>query len=193
MDQLSALAPRINALTQRYEATRRAYLKAQQQRDQAVYQGTVAKEAQTAAQTIAATIQEQAHLQIATVVSQCLAAVFEEEAYTFRIQFEEKRGKTEARLVFERDGLELDPLASTGGGPVDVAAFALRLVVLALSRPSQRKVLFLDEPFRYVSREYLPRVRTMLEAVAQQFHTQIVMVTHQQGLRTGTIVEIGEV
>ncbi len=181
----------IQQLRLRYTVAQETYEREHVRATKAKLDLEIVREARAVAQTVAATVQQQAHRRIAEVVTRCLEAVFGEEAYRFQIQFEEKRGRTEARLLFVRDGLEIDPLSGAGGGVVDVAAFALRLSVLVLSRPVLRRVLFLDEPFRYVSREYWPAVRRLLESLAEEMQVQIVMVTHQEGLRTGTIIEVG--
>lgn len=148
-----------------------------------------AEEAQGIVQVVAETIQEEAHNRIAGVVSQCLATVFD-EPYEFHIRFERARGRTEARLVFVRDGLEIVPIDASGGGVVDVAAFALRLSCLMLARPANRRVVVLDEPFKFVSADRRPAVRAMLEGLATELGVQIIMVTHIEELRCGTILEI---
>lgn len=134
-------------------------------------------EAQSALQTVAAGVQQQAHDQIARVVSRCLEAIFD-DPYELHIQFERKRGKTEATLSFQRDGQGLDPTTAAGGGVVDVAAFALRLAALVLERPCRRKLLILDEPFRFISRDYAGRVRDLLAALSKEMKVQFVIVTH---------------
>lgn len=146
-------------------------------------------EAQSILQQVAQTIQQNVHTQIANVVSHCLRTIFE-EPYQFKIHFEQKRGRTEARMVFERDGVEIDPLRASGGGVVDVAAFALRLACLVLSRPRKRLLVVLDEPFKFLSADNRPRVKQLLESLAEDMGVQFIMVTHIDELRTGTIVEI---
>lgn len=147
-------------------------------------------EVQQVLQSLAATVQQQAHRRIASVVSRCLEAVFEEDAYEFKINFEEKRGKTEARLLFCRDGLEVEPLEAAGGGVVDVASFALRLACLVLQRPVRRRLLCLDEPFRFLSKAYRPRLKGLLMSLANEFNVQFIMVTHIPDLMTGKVVEL---
>ncbi len=137
-------------------------------------------------QQIAQEIQERAHDQIAKVVCRSLEVVFD-DPYEFRILFEKKRGKTEARLVFLRHGKEIDPMTASGGGVVDVAAFALRLSCLMLHRPALRKVLVLDEPFRFVSPEYRDRVASLLKALSDELGVQIIMVTHMDELSVGSV------
>lgn len=145
--------------------------------------------AQEIAQAVAAIVQQQAHERIAGIVSKCLAIVFE-EPYEFRINFEQKRGKTEARLVFLRDGHELDPMEDSGLGVVDVAAFALRLASLVLTRPVKRRTIIMDEPMKFVSRDYHSRIRTMLSMLSEELNVQVILVTHIEALQMGKVVEL---
>lgn len=138
---------------------------------------------------MAQTVQEKAHEQIAGVVTRCLEAVFE-EPYEFRIVFEKKRGKTEARLTFFRDGHELDPMDQSGLGVVDVGAFALQLSDLLLRRPRRRKLLVMDEPFRHLSRDNAERVRDLLLTLSKEMSVQFVMVTHSEELAVGKVVRL---
>lgn len=150
-----------------------------------------AVEAQKITQVVAETIQQEAHNQIAGVVSQCLSSVFD-DPYEFKINFERARGKTEANLVFIRDGEEINPIDSSGGGVIDVAAFALRISCLMLTRPQRRRVVVLDEPFRFVSQEYRPRVRTMLIELSKDLNIQFIMITHIKELAIGKVIDIND-
>lgn len=147
------------------------------------------QEAHALIQMVAQAVQQEAHQQIAGVVSQCMQSIFD-EPYEFQIGFDRKRGRTEATLSFVREDVTVDPLTGSGGGAVDVAAFALRLACLVLSKPAIRPLLVLDEPFRFVSAEYRPRVRALLERLAADMGVQIIQVTHINELRCGTVVEI---
>jgi DNA repair exonuclease SbcCD ATPase subunit len=147
------------------------------------------REALSAAQGVAQVVQEEAHRKIADVVSQSLEAVFD-EPYQFRIIFEQKRGRTEARLVFVRDGMEVDPMTASGGGVVDVAAFALRLSCLLLSRPPLRRVLILDEPFRFVSVEYRSRGKELLQTLSKELDVQFILVTHIADIQCGSVIQL---
>jgi DNA repair exonuclease SbcCD ATPase subunit len=145
--------------------------------------------AQQIAQTVSQAIQKQVHDQIATVVSRCLKTVFT-DPYEFRIEFDKKRGKTEARLVFVRDGEEYDPQEGAGIGVMDVAAFALRLACLLLQRPKRRRLIVADEPFRCVSKEYRGRIAQMVSALAEEFDFQFIFVTHDQEFELGRVVRL---
>lgn len=146
-------------------------------------------EAQRLVQSIAHTVQEEAHKRIDSVVTRCLESVFD-DPYEFKIVMDKKRGKTEARLIFVKDGREVDPTSAAGGGAVDVAAFALLVVCLTLSRPPLRRVLILDEPFRFVSKNYMPRVKAMVERLSRELGVQFVIVTHSPLLEAGVVVEL---
>jgi len=151
-----------------------------------------AGEAETARrllQGVASAVQQKAHGQIASVVSRCLEAVFD-DPYEFRVEFLEKRGKTEANMLFVRSGNPVDPMSASGGGVVDVAAFAARLACLMLSRPARRRLLVLDEPFRFVSRDLRPRVRELVEVLAGEMQMQFVLVTHDPQLAVGRVVGV---
>lgn len=151
---------------------------------------TRSQDAQEILQHLAQAIQQRAHDKISEVVSHCLSAVFGDDAYTFKIEFERKRGRTEAHLRFVRGDLDVDPMTASGGGVIDVAAFALRIACLMLHRPRLSRVVILDEPFRFVSSQYQDGVRTMLEELSKEMGLQIIFITHNENLATGNIIEL---
>jgi DNA repair exonuclease SbcCD ATPase subunit len=135
-------------------------------------------------------IQEKVHHQIAGTVTKCLQAVFEDD-YSFHIDFEQKRGRTEATISLQKGSNKIpNPLRSDSGGVIDVAAFALRLTSLLMHQPPLRKTLILDEPFKFVSAEYRENVRQLLEQLTEEFQIQIIMVTHIPELVTGRRISI---
>ena len=146
-------------------------------------------EAQAIAQQVAAAMQAKAFQAVSVIVTRCLAAVFD-DPYEFAITFEQKRGRTEAHCLLKRNGVECDPMEAVGGGVVDVTAFALRIAAIGLSRPYGRRLIVLDEPFRFVSLQYRANVRLMLETLAEEMGFQIVIVTHMDELRTGNVIEV---
>jgi hypothetical protein len=183
---------RIESLVVRSEAAHRAEKMAKAAAEARRSGLAAAKEAQGIAQAIAAGLQATAHAQVATIVTRCLAAIFD-VPYTFSIRFEERRGRTEAVLEFIRYGVVVeDPLDSIGGGACDVAAFALRVAALLLARPARRRLLVMDEPFRFLKppEYYGPRVCAMLEALAADFGVQFIIVQNVEAYRTGTIVRV---
>ena len=93
-------------------------------------------------------------------------------------------------MQFVKGGNLVDPMTASGGGVVDVAAFAARLARLMLSRPARRRLLVLDEPFRFVSRDLRPRVRELMEMLSSEMEVQFVLVTHDPQLAVGKVVEV---
>lgn len=148
-----------------------------------------AQKAQEILQHLAQAVQAKAHEKIAEVVSSCLASVFD-SPYLFTIRFERKRGRTEAYLRFQRGAVETDPMRASGGGTVDVAAFALRVASLVLHRPRLAQVIVLDEPMKFVSEKYQVAVRSMLEQLAEDMNIQIIFVTHNENYSTGKVIDL---
>ena len=82
------------------------------------------------------------------MVNLCLDTCFPDE-YVFDVNFEIKRGKTEAELVLRQNGIELDdPMNQCGGGLVDLTSFALRIAAWSLGKSDN--VIILDEPFKFL-------------------------------------------
>lgn len=175
--------------------TERRLLIEEHKKEKAALESTIraasaAEEAQRIIQNVAETIQQQVHESVAALVSRCLSGVFVDDAYQFRAVVEQKRGKTETRLVFERDGMEIDPVSAAGGGVVDIAAFALRVCSLLLQSPARRRLLVLDEPMKHLSDDNHPRAVALLESLAEEFDMQIILVTHSEELCVGKVHRI---
>jgi len=149
-----------------------------------------AEEAQSLIQKVSQQIQQKIHRQISTVVTKCLVMVTEDN-YGFKINFERKRGRTEADLILLYDGHEINnPLNSDSGGIVEIAAFALRVSCLLLTKPSLDRVLIMDEPFKSISNEYQENVKKMLTYLSKSFGFQFIIVTHIQNLITGKVIKL---
>ena len=125
--------------------------------------------------------QQQLEYHIADITTLALEAVFD-DPYGLVVEFVQRRNKTECDLFFSRDGERIDPLSASGGGTVDVAAFALRVASWSMQRPRSRSTLILDEPFRYLSPDLLSRASEMLEQISNRLELQIIMVTHSEEL-----------
>lgn len=188
-DRLKKYRTRVNAYLADYNLAAKQAKEEKEALIEAEEQLASIEEAQSIIQQIAQKVQQHAHRQIASVVTRCLETVFD-DPYQFQIEFERKRGQTEARLVLVRDKLEADPETATGGGVVDIAAFALRLAALLLAQPRARRLLVLDEAFRYVSADYRPRVRALLKTLAKEMNVQFILVTHSQELQIGKVIEL---
>jgi len=157
------------------------------------------KEAQHITQTVAQTIQQQAHKKIARVVTACLQTVFTDMDYKFKLKFERKRNRTEATPVLIKDGHELanpfdktekDNRSSESGGVLDIAGFTCQVAAIVLSKPPIRPILIMDEPFKSLSVEYRDGARQMIQMLAKDFGIQFIIVTHQTELMMGKVIEL---
>ena len=106
----------------------------------------------------------------------CLQSIFG-EVYEYQMRGKISRGLLAIEhVVIDSEGNELNPLLAMGGGLVDVLAFALRLGALILSDAG--RLLVLDEPFRFLSRDKLPVMREVQALLADEYSIQTLMVTH---------------
>jgi len=147
------------------------------------------EEALLVAQEVAQMTQEELEFQVSALVTNALESIFP-DPYEFKVEFDIKRGKTEAALFFTKNGEAIDPLTASGGGVVDVAAFALRLSSFLISLEKPPGVIVLDEPFRFVSEEYQPAVAELMEEMADKLGIQFIVVTHLNALEIGNVIEI---
>ena len=136
------------------------------------------EQAQMFLQKVAQDTQSQLKFQIEDIVNLALETCFPNE-YEFQLQFNIARGKTDAELVFlsQKTGRPIDPMNASGGGVVDLTAFALRIASYALEQGVDN-VIILDEPFRFISRDLQARAGEILKSLSTKLGLQIVMVTH---------------
>jgi DNA repair exonuclease SbcCD ATPase subunit len=150
-----------------------------------------AHQANTILQAVFAQIQENVHKTISDIVTRCLKAVFGDDIYDFKIAFTQKRNKTEAEIQFIKNNEIFDPITQSGGGVLDVASFGLRLAAVLLAQVNKkRKILILDEPFRFLSKEYRPKIRDLITQLSEELDFQFILVTHAQELEIGDIIRI---
>jgi DNA repair exonuclease SbcCD ATPase subunit len=139
------------------------------------------EQAQVVIQAVALLTQDSLKYHVAELVTLALTSIFD-DPYELEMDFVQRRNQTEADIFFVRDGERVDPLTASGGGAVDVAAFALRVSLWSLKNPRTRPVLVLDEPFRFISMNYRTQTSEMLKMVSERLKLQIVMVTHSEEL-----------
>ena len=121
---------------------------------------------------------------IEDTVSLCLSTVYGEQ-YKFGIDYDVKRGRSEAKVFIQKGEDKLDPKDEVGGGVIDVASIGLRLVLWLLSVPRSAPVFIFDEPFRFVSRDLTDKIVDMLREVCDVFGAQIIAVSHNEELIDG--------
>lgn len=183
---------KVNSLLSDYRHAKRRVQEESQALSNALRRSQCNSEAQIVVQDVAKTVQDTAHAQIASIVTRCLRAVFD-DPYQFKIDFERKRGKTEAKLTFVKGKYKIDPINGAGGGVVDVASFALQIACIMLQRPKRRRILIADEAFKFVSerKKYRERVRLLIETLAEELDFQFILVTHSKELEAGKVIQLG--
>lgn len=120
-------------------------------------------------------LQAQTFTHFEQVVSSCLAVIFD-DPYTFHVVPEIKRGQLEVRFEFRRGEEAFNPLTEVEGGVLDVASFALRLAYLSIT--TNRKLIVLDEPFKWVDVVNRGRLKLLLDMLCERYSFQIIIVTH---------------
>jgi DNA repair exonuclease SbcCD ATPase subunit len=133
-------------------------------------------------QEVSKQTQEQLEFRISELINLALFSTFP-ESYTFKINYEIKRNKTETRFyLVDNKGHRLDPLTSTGGGVVDIISFALRISLWSLSARKIRPIIILDEPFPFLDNSLQEDSSKLLKELAKKLQLQIIVVTHVQNL-----------
>ncbi|MFH1731577.1 MAG: hypothetical protein ABIF82_07990 [Planctomycetota bacterium] len=135
-----------------------------------------AKKAQAIVQLVVQGLQKELEYRISNLATLGEAAVFGEDAYKFVVKFENRRGRTECDLLFEKQGVEMKPLASSGGGAIDVASLALSASFLILE--GKDLVLVLDEPLKYLSRDLQPKAAEMIRQMSEKLNVQFIITSH---------------
>ena len=126
-------------------------------------------------------MQKQLEYHLAEQVSMAMDAVFD-DPYQLKLNFQEKRGKTEVEILFARRDMEFPPIGSAGGGAIDVACFALRIAYWSMRQDMKvRPLLLLDEPFSQLKGEDANRrALIILNALAHKINLQIISVSDER-------------
>jgi DNA repair exonuclease SbcCD ATPase subunit len=122
--------------------------------------------------------QSQLQYHISDITSLALEAVFP-DPYQLKVEFVQRRNKTECDLLFVRGDMEVDPLESSGYGAVDVAAFALRVASWSMQQPRSRNLIILDEPMGFLSTNFQPAASRMIKELSERLGIQFIIVTHE--------------
>ena len=125
--------------------------------------------------------QRQLQYHISDITSLALEAVFI-NPYELIAEFVQRRNKTECDLYFSRNGSKMDPLDASGGGAVDVAAFALRIASWSMQHPKRRNTIILDEPLKNLSVDKQERASQMLKEISDKLNLQFIIITHETTL-----------
>jgi DNA repair exonuclease SbcCD ATPase subunit len=129
--------------------------------------------------------QESLAFHISDITSLALKAVFP-DPYDLDVEFVERRNKTECDLLFSRDGEQIDPIDASGGGAIDVAAFALRVASWSMKQPRTRNCIILDEPMRFLSADLQDKASAVIKELSDKLNLQFIIITHEEELTTAS-------
>lgn len=132
--------------------------------------------------------QRQLEYHLAEQTSLAMEAVFD-DPYKLKVNFQEKRGKTEVEILFTRRGLEFPPIGNAGGGAIDVAALALLIAYWSMRQDKKvRPLLLLDEPFsRLKGEDANRRALAIVKEISHKLGLQIIMVSDERVSREDII------
>ena len=125
--------------------------------------------------------QQQLQFHISDIASLALEAVFD-NPYELKVEFVQRRNKTECDLLFARDNNSFDPISASGVGAIDIAAFALRIASWSMQRPHTRNTIIMDEPFKHLSVDLQDKASAMIKEVSQKLKLQFIIITHDPTL-----------
>lgn len=133
------------------------------------------KKARIIFQEVAQQTEQNLEDHISNLVSLALKAV-SPDFPDFVAEFTIRRNQLECDLWFENKGNRSHPMYSSGGGPKDVASFAL--FVSYWSMGNKAGCLVLDEPFKYVSPDLQGNVGDMIRMISDKLNLQLIIVSH---------------
>lgn len=151
-------------------------------KDEALLEIMVLEKVALLLQTASEFARAQAKSKIEQIVTSALTAVFESN-YAFRLDIVTRSNRVEVDYFLQSGSTEVQLSGAdfnTGGGIIDVICLAMRLAIIELV--GSRGAIVLDEPGKHVSAEFAPNVAVFLKTYSENFHRQIIMVTHNEAL-----------
>lgn len=132
-------------------------------------------------QEVGQAVQDKFRVKIEGLVSLALASVFD-NPYSLSSKFTASRGKVVAVLKFDTGKGTIDPMTASGFGVVDVASLALRISLLCMAKTS--RILVLDEPFRFLSKDLQYKAGQLIQDLSRRLKIQFIIITHSKELAT---------
>lgn len=118
---------------------------------------------------------------LASVVSEGLSAVFEDEIELIFIS-DIKREVASLDIKLKTNGLVTSLMGAKGGSVINVLSVLLRILLTISSQPPMRRLLVLDEPFTHVSAEYRSALCSLLDQMAERLDIQFILTSHEPEL-----------
>jgi len=120
---------------------------------------------------------------VENLITETLRKIFPDRNFTFKLIFEQKRGKIECRPVIMDGRKEHNPEDDLGGSILDIISMAFRIILWKMDRPKKRNVIILDEPFKWLGKgEKREMAGRMLYELSHTLNVQIILITHEPEL-----------
>jgi ABC-type antimicrobial peptide transport system, ATPase component len=158
-------------------------------------------EAQKLLQDTAKNTQNRLSFHISGFITSALQSIWGEQAYTFSLEFIDKRNKTEVQMILhtEQGDIMLDNLNDirSGGGVLDIVALGLRIALWSLQANHQH-VMVLDQPLSNLDSTYLPKAGQLITELSEKLDIQFLMINHNPALadiatKTFEVVKYGNI
>lgn len=140
---------------------------------------TDAKQARIVLQEVARTTMQNLEYHLSSLVTLALKAI-NPKWPNFVVEIVVRRNKTECDLLFEENGHRYKPIDGAGGGPLDIASFALRITFWSLKKT--RNCFILDEPFKFLSHDLQSNASDMVKMLSNKLKLQMILISHQEGI-----------
>jgi len=131
-------------------------------------------------QKVSDTAREQIKTRLEQIVTNALQAVRGQE-YSFRVRIRPSAaGRPEIDfLTVTRVGdqeIESLPSLGKGGGVIDIISTTLKFAMLEIE--NNAGIIWMDEPFKFVSEEYVENASSLLQYMGETSGRQIIVITH---------------
>jgi len=178
---LNELSSRLNRISGKMEVAKKSIRDHRQERNRLSIRLKRVEEAVVVIQEVTAITHESIRVELETLITLAVQSIYGVQLKCV-VEFQSKRNRTEVEIELEEDGVKRDVMEACGGGVVDIVALALRLTIWALSKPTPRPVLILDEPFRAVSHGLRSKVNALLSLLSKRLKMQFIIITHDPEL-----------
>lgn len=137
------------------------------------------KEGQLILQTVSSETQLGISLTVNDMITTALQSILGEDAYEFQLEFEIKRGISEAVIAFIKNDSEFDPIDDVEGGVIVTAAWIARIAMWSVSVYQTRPLFIADEPFiRLKGKEFPRNAGLLLKTISEELGIQIILASH---------------
>lgn len=135
-------------------------------------------------QAAAVLTQEELSRRVSELIHQAVKTVFGDD-YDFKLMFETAYGRSECHLVLLKDGQVIFPMEGSGGGVIDIIAFAARFSAWRLSGGQVDGFFIFDEPVKNLSKNHYDFMRVFIEELVNELGLRFLIITHEPELLEG--------